>query len=269
MKKVIINADDFGYSNSTNEAIMLGHKEGIITSASLIVNMDGFDHAINQIFPQTKTLDLGFHFNITEGMCLSNSPLLCDKNGHFNNGFISALIKSTDKKFINAVEVEFRLQIEKILKSINISHIDSHRHIHAIPPIFNLIVKLAKEYNIKFIRTQKEVPYIVPSKTLDMKFYANILKSIVLNSLSNINKYPYTNDKFIGILYTGYMDENSILQGLKTIKTQTEITEIIIHPTINPSNVNNYKEFMAIKSPKLKQEILDLGFKLTNYSEFN
>ena len=51
--------------------------------------------------------------------------------------------------------------------------------------------------------------------------------------------------------------------------TQTEITEIIIHPTINPSNVNNYKEFMAIKSPKLKQEILDLGFKLTNYSEFN
>ena len=267
MKKVIINADDFGQTKNVNEAIMISHKEGILSSTSLMANMDGFNNAVYEIYPQIKTIDIGFHFNLTEGKSLSKNKLLCDTNGYFNNGFLSILLKSGDKKFLNAVEEEFRIQIEKTLNEVNISHIDSHRHIHAIPAIFQITKKLAEEYNIKYIRTQREIPYIIPSKILDIKFPANIIKSIILNGFSTINNHSYTNKFFIGILYTGYMDEKSIINGLKSIKEEESITEIIIHPTIDNSIKNNYEEFLAVKNRNLKQQIQDSGFEIIQYSQ--
>ena len=266
MKKVIINADDFGYSEEVNEAVLYAYKEGAITSASILANMNAFNNAVFEIFPKIPSLDIGFHFNIVEGKSLTNSHLLCNSNGFFNNGFISILTKSKNKKFLQAVEYEFRMQIEKILKEINISHIDSHRHIHAIPEIFHLISDLAKEYNIKFIRTQRELPYIIPTKIFNTKFPVNIMKIIILNLFTTINKYPYTNKYFIGILYTGYMDKQSIIKGLNKIKEES-ITEIILHPTINKLEKCNYKELLTLKDPTLRQTITESGFELIQYSK--
>ena len=81
MKKIIINADDFGYSKENNEAIKLGYEAGIITATSLISNMDGFENAVIEVLPQIPHIDIGFHFNIIEGKCLTNQQLLCDKKG--------------------------------------------------------------------------------------------------------------------------------------------------------------------------------------------
>lgn len=266
MKKVIINADDFGHSEDINKAILYAYNAKTITSASLMTNMDGFENAISEILPQIPKLDIGFHFNLTEGKSLSKSDLLCDKKGFFNNGFISILAKSINRNFLNAIEVEFRTQIEKIPKDINISHIDSHRHIHAIPSVFKLISKLAKEYNIKYIRTQREKKYFLPSKMINLKFPSNVLKNILLNTLTTLNDYPYTNNYFIGILYTGYMDKESIIKGLKSIK-EDSIIEVILHPTINKKFKNNYIEFLTLQNPTLREEIQDSGFELTQFSK--
>ena len=94
MKKIIINADDFGYSKENNEAIKLGYKANIITSTSLIANMEGFENAIFEILPEIPQIDIGFHFNIIEGKSLTNQPLLCDKNGNFNNNYLQLILKS-------------------------------------------------------------------------------------------------------------------------------------------------------------------------------
>ena len=176
MKKVIINADDFGHSKNVNEAIMISHKEGILSSTSLMANMDGFNNAVYEIYPQIKTIDIGFHFNLTEGKSLSKNKLLCDTNGYFNNGFLSILLKSGDKKFLNAVEEEFRIQIEKTLNEVNISHIDSHRHIHAIPAIFQITKKLAEERKLTLF------PIAVGSDDNEEK-YRQVMD--VLNGFSN------------------------------------------------------------------------------------
>lgn len=267
MKKVIINADDFGYSKEINEAIKQASEAGIMTSASLMANMKAFDNAVYEIYPKIEYIDIGFHFNLTEGESLSGLKLLCNNKGLFNNGFISLLSKANNKKVLQAIEQEFRMQIEKVLKVVNISHIDSHRHVHAIPQIFNLVCNLAKEYNIRYIRTQKEIPYIVPSKIINIKFPANIAKNILLNYFSSINQYPYTNNFFIGVLYTGYMDKKSILKGLEEINIENSITEIILHPTTNMIHKNNHTEFQTLKDSGLKQIIKELGFDLTQYSK--
>ena len=83
MKKLIINADDFGYSKENNEAIKEGFKAGIITSASIMTNTDYFDDAINSILPEIPTINIGIHLNIIEGKSLTNPSMLCDKDGFF------------------------------------------------------------------------------------------------------------------------------------------------------------------------------------------
>lgn len=273
MKKVIINADDFGYSKENNEAIKLGYKRGIITSCSLLTNLNGFENAINIILPEINDIDLGFHFNIVEGKSITESRLLCDNQNCFNNSYIQIIKKSKDEKFLKAIELEFRAQIEKVLPHHKISHIDSHMHTHAIPEIFNLILKLAEEYKIKYIRTQNEVPYFIGRKALCYTFPLNIVKNLLLKIYTNINIKQLretelkTNKNFIGILYTGMMDETAILRGLNKIKDENSITEIIFHPTIDKSKKNNYKEFQITKHKNLIYEIKKQGFVLAKYCE--
>ncbi len=268
MKKLIINADDFGISKETNVAIKKGYEAGFITSTSLIVNLDSFEHAIFDILPTIPQIDIGFHFNIIEGKSLTNQPLLCDKNGEFNQTYGELILKSFNPKFIKQVEIEFRAQIEKALQHCKISHIDSHVHTHAIPNIFKLISKLADEYNIPYIRTQREIPYIVWKKSFNAKFTINILKNILLNTFSVINKHKSSNDYFIGVLYTGFMDEDAIIKGLKKIKKDNTITEIIFHPTIDELKINNHREFLITQNPNFKEVLKNSGFALSNYSNF-
>lgn len=266
MKKLIINADDFGISKETNLAIKQGFEAEIISSTSLIVNLEAFEHAIFEILPTIPNIDMGFHFNIIEGKSLTNQPLLCDKNGFFNNSYGQLIIKSFNKEFLKQVEIEFRAQIERAIQHCKISHIDSHVHTHAIPNIFKLVSKLATEYNIPFVRTQRELPYIVWKKSFNKKFIVNIIKNLLLNTFTLINKHHQTNNYFIGVLYTGFMDEEAIIKGLSKITKDNSITEVIFHPTTDETKKENYREFLITQNPNFKEELKNSGFALSNYT---
>ena len=259
MKKVIINADDFGLTKEINESVKLGYQSGLITSASIITNTEHFYHAADVILPQIKNIDLGFHFNIVEGKSLTHPSLLCDDKGFFNNSYVDLLFKMNNKNVLLQMEQEFEAQIEKVLKYHEISHLDSHVHVHSIPSIFKLFIKMAKKYNIKYIRLQKEIPYCIIRKSLNKKYMINIIKNILLNSFSFINSKVLknesdikTNDYLIGVLYTGFMDENTIINGLKCIKKENSIVEIILHPSlcIDEKNTHDlkYNEFLITQN---------------------
>jgi predicted glycoside hydrolase/deacetylase ChbG (UPF0249 family) len=262
MKKIIINADDFGLSIETNEAIRKGIKSNIINSCSIITNTNAFENAVVEILPEISNINLGFHFNIMEGKSLSCVPLLCDLEQNFNNNFLQILQKSNNKAFLNQVEQEFRVQIERILQYHKITHIDSHIHIHAIPTIFDLFIKLAKEYNIEYIRTQKEIPYLVCNKIFNLKLPINILKNCLLNYFSYINipkikeNKLKTNDYFVGVMYTGNMDKFTILNGLKQINEENSLTEVLIHPY--------FSEFLITQDVNIRKNIENMGFYFFN-----
>jgi predicted glycoside hydrolase/deacetylase ChbG (UPF0249 family) len=274
MKKIIINADDFGLSIETNEAIRKGIKSNIINSCSIITNTNAFENAVVEILPEISNINLGFHFNIMEGKSLSCVPLLCDLEQNFNNNFLQILQKSNNKAFLNQVEQEFRVQIERILQYHKITHIDSHIHIHAIPTIFDLFIKLAKEYNIEYIRTQKEIPYLVCNKIFNLKLPINILKNCLLNYFSYINipkikeNKLKTNDYFVGVMYTGNMDKFTILNGLKQINEENSLTEVLIHPYFSElplkEKLNNYNEFLITQDVNIRKNIENMGFYFFN-----
>ncbi len=275
-KRFILNADDFGMSVAYNDAVLEGYAKGILKSASICANGEYFDDAVKRVIPNAENLSVGVHLNIIEGKSLTNCPLLTDKDGTFSNGYISMILKSYNKDFLVQVENEFRAQIERAKDNIRIDHIDSHVHTHAIPNIFRITAKLAKEYNIPYIRTQYEKFYIVPylHKHLNMKYPPNILKIILLNTFTMLNRLVVkeyglrTNDYLIGVGYTGMMDDITLYGGLKAIQ-KASVTEALIHPCKYQEIINDshHYEYLLTQNDKLKSDITNnLGFDITNHS---
>ena len=273
-KKFILNADDFGMSKAFNRAVLDGYHNGFLTSASLCANGKAFNAGVNEIIPECPNLGIGVHLNIIEGRSLTKAPMLTNKRGKFNNSFGQILLKSNNPQFLNQVEFEFRTQIETVMNYTKVDHLDSHVHTHAIPSIFKITAKLAKEYSIPYIRTQYEEMYFVPSikKHLNFKYPPNILMILLLNSFTKQNKKVVeefglkTNDYLIGVGYTGLMDDLTVEYGLKVLDDDC-IAEALIHPCSYASAKNNqhYTEFLITQNKSLKDKINRLGFEITNY----
>lgn len=273
-KKVIFNADDFGMSKAFNRAVLEGYHNGFLTSASLCANGKAFNAAVNEIIPECPNLGIGIHLNIISGRSLTKAPLLTNKRGKFKNNFLKLLLKSNNPEILKQIEIEFRTQIETVMNYTKVDHINSHCNIHAIPNIFKIVTKLAKEYNIPFVRTQFEEIYFVPSvrKHLNINYPINLFKLITLNHLSNKNKKLLseynlkTNNNLIGIGYSNLMDNLTVEYGLAAIENDS-ISEVLIHPcNYAISNKNqHYTEFLITQSRELKDRIARMGFEITNY----
>lgn len=274
-KKFILNADDFGMSEDFNRAVLCGCNDGFLRSASICANGPAFNSAINEILPECQNLGLGIHLNIIEGKSLTCFNSITDNSGKFNCGYLRLIKKSGDKDFLKELEKEFRAQIEKVLNCSPVEHIDSHVHTHAIPPIFKLTCKLAKEYNIPFVRTQHEEFYAVPEfkKHLNLKYPPNIIKILLLNYFTAqnkkaINEYELrTNDYLIGVGYTGMMDAQTLEYGLRAVEEKNSVTEALIHPCSYLSKRKNSHttEFAITQNKMLQDTIYRLGFEITNY----
>jgi len=280
-KKFILNADDFGMSNAFNKAVLDGYNNGFLTSASICANGKAFDSAVNEVIPECQNLGIGAHLNIIEGSSLQDftkTSMLTDLEGNFNNGYLKMICLSKNELFLEQVEREFRLQIEKTLNYTKIDHLDSHVHVHAIPNIFELTCKLAKEFGIKQVRTQMEKFYLIPDvkKYLNVNYPPNILKVLLLNAFTLRNKKTIeayglqSNDYLVGVGYTGMMDDKAIEYGLAAIKEDVTV-EALIHPChfFEPQLQKNQHqtEFNITQNRDLKDKIERMGFEITNYKK--
>ena len=279
-KKFILNADDFGMSSAFNRAVSEACEAGILKSTSLVANGEEFDAAVN-IAQEHPDLGVGVHLNIIEGKSLGKDlRKLTDANGIFNNSYGKLILKSYmpgKNDFIEQLEYEFREQIEKVKSAgIKITHIDSHVHTHAIPPIFELVCKLAKEYEIKQIRTQHEHFYLIPDvyAHLNVKYPVNLIKIALLNTFTAFNKpkakkYELkTNDFLIGVGYTSMMNNLTVSCGLSALKDRENITaEALIHPCRYDDGIidGHFTEFRITQSEKLKTKIEQMGYEIVNY----
>src|SRR3989338_7004602 len=88
-RRLIVNADDFGESHEVNDGIIEAHKNGIVTSTSILTNMSGFDHALT-CMRETPTLDVGIHLNMHRGTPITACSYLIRDGKFFNNIFLFA-----------------------------------------------------------------------------------------------------------------------------------------------------------------------------------
>lgn len=166
-KKLIVNADDFGFSEAVNYGILKAHKEGIVTSTTIMANMPGFEHAI-LLAKQNPTLRIGVHLNLTcYKPLLKDHRTLVNEKGYFNRS-------NEDNYSEYEMYEELCAQIERVLgQGIVIDHLDSHHHIHTEKRYQRVIEKILRRYPYP-IRGGFAYPNDYPFQSqLELSFYDN------------------------------------------------------------------------------------------------
>ena len=144
--KVIINADDFGYSRAVNYGILDAHLTGILTSTTLMANMEGFEHAVKlkEMYP---SLGVGVHLVLTCDNPLIEGHKTISENNKFHK--LSKYENNEIEIDENELYAEWKAQIEKVIGAgISPTHLDSHHHIHTFTQMTPTFLKLAEEYNL-------------------------------------------------------------------------------------------------------------------------
>ena len=155
-RRLIINGDDFGSSREVNEAIILAHRRGILTSASLIVSGEAFEHAVT-LAKENPNLAVGLHVTCADGrpvLCPSKIPHVVGKNGAFpSDPALAGLRYFFCRRARPELFSEIAAQFEKFRESgLSFSHVDSHCHMHVHPVVLDAIVQSAERYGIKRLR---------------------------------------------------------------------------------------------------------------------
>ena len=155
---IIVNADDFGQSSNVNRAILTCFSRGLISSATMMANMPGFDEACHMAISNQLTDRIGVHLNLTDGWPLlpelRSNPALCEASGRFRR-FRSLLISKSDRAMIAA---EVAAQIQRCRDAgLPVTHADSHQHVHNEPMVFLAIQPVLKRLGIRHLRISRNM----------------------------------------------------------------------------------------------------------------
>jgi predicted glycoside hydrolase/deacetylase ChbG (UPF0249 family) len=150
---LIVNADDLGANEQVNDEIFDLIQAGVVTSATLMANTPGFEHAVQRI-PRFRECSFGIHLNLTAFPPLSPlnglEPIL-DDNGHLSKKLFNTKITPTLSR---ALLQELTLQVERALDAgVPVSHFDSHNHVHTIPKLFPVLKSLQRKFAIRKVRS--------------------------------------------------------------------------------------------------------------------
>lgn len=266
----VINADDFGYSDSVNEAIITAYHQGILTSTSLMVTADKADSAV-KLAKENPSLGVGLHLVLCCGKSAlypAQIPNLVDKQGYFNN---SAAMAGLKYQFISQARYELKEEIKAQLDlfqatGLSLSHVDGHLHLHTHPLVLKILGELASEYGIKFIRLPHEelnFTLKIDSTNLPLKVvYSIVFKLLRKHGEKLLNKYDVKYlKKIYGLLQTGKMSESYLLGLIPQI--EVEIIEIYSHP----QSVTDDIELQGLCSQQVKYLLSSNGFELVNYHQ--
>ena len=241
MKRLIVNADDLGISLETNRAIADSFQRGIVTSASLLVNMSGFASAV-QVSEEHPDLQVGLHLCLTSGRSLlpaEDVPLLVDSQRRFRHSFVGLwrLLRSRDRQIaLVQIAAEVHAQWERARQhGVSLGHVDSHQHVHMLPALFPVVAELARQARVP-LRVPDE-PWRITSLMIGprriTKGTTGLLKVAMLAVCARQNagaaRAVRRSDICFGILHSGRMTREVLEQLVSTLPDG--VTELITHPS--------------------------------------
>ena len=289
MKRLIVNADDFGMTEGVNRAILEAHLRGIVTSTSLLANGAAFASAV-EIARSTPALGVGVHLNLTEGRPSSDAariPSLVTPEGSFfpGAGRLASRVLS-GRAALPEIETEFRAQIEKVRAAgIEPTHLDGHQHVHMWPSVFALTARLTQDYGIRGIRCSRERRAPVQGllrrkgpgrgKILRQFGVGAALGLLALGARASLRRAGVAApDYFYGLSSTGFLDAAALEAILRDLPEGA--SELMCHPgyadaelKAAPTRLQAQREveLEALTSPGIRNLARELGIELITYRE--
>lgn len=238
---LIINSDDFGYEQSVNLGIIEAHKNGVLTSATLMPNMQGFDNAI-KLSKENENLGVGVHLVLTCGKPILDPKevsTLIDENGNFKN------VSNYHKDYtINLDEVynEWKAQINKVIETgIMPTHLDSHHHINVVHGINDVFEQLSREYKLPVRNNYNVSKDLVTTKGFydldNLPFKTGFWKEMEITNFIKYIKICKTVEAMCHVGYIGpYLQETSSFIKVRPLQVK-ELTNIEFLKILNDEGI--------------------------------
>jgi predicted glycoside hydrolase/deacetylase ChbG (UPF0249 family) len=268
VKRLIVNADDFGLDSAVNSGIIQAYEFGIVRSASLMSCGAAFDEAAQwaRKNKEHSGLGVGVHLSLTEGAPVAAKNKIAFLLSEDRSCFLERnkfLLKFFSGKIdLGQVYLEFESQISKFLKAgLTPTHLDGHEHVHMLPCILSVVLKLAAKFKIPSIRLPKE-PWL--TKYPQTCKYWMISRLADFNWFFKVRKHPikFPNHCY-GLTQSCCLSQASLVQVLKIIPVG--VNELICHPGVGKQNKET--ELNALKSPEIRKLINDLDIQLIRYDQ--
>lgn len=280
MKRLIVNADDFGIHPLVNAAIIKAHENGCVTSTSLMATGVAFDEAVAFAAGQPR-LGIGVHLVLVGERPVSEPgsiPTLVDGEGRLPAQYPAFLASYlTGRISLDEVRSELTAQIAKVAATgLAISHIDSHQHLHVLPGIDDIVFDLAAAFKIKAVRVPAEPPFFTGGYPFSLGRFLGRLGLTVLAARAGRRakgRGLAAPDHFFGMLAGGNLRQEYLLNIIDSLPPG--VSEIMTHPGADDAVLGagyNWQyswqaELAGLTSPAVRQSLADRGIDLISFRE--
>jgi chitin disaccharide deacetylase len=287
LKNLIVNADDLGWTDGVNRGIVEAFHHGIVTSTSLLANGAAFAGGV-EAARSAPGLGVGVHLNLSDGPPVADRETvtsLLNNDGEFAGGPENLLLRRARRGLLLAeVENEWDAQIQKVRDAgISPTHLDGHKHVHMLPGLLEIALKLAKRHDIGAIRVALEASSLRAALSSGSKQNAGVvmkqgvqargLKLLARDAREHAKRAGIsTADYFCGIAQTGELTREGVEQFVKSLPDGT--TELMCHPGYadaalqkTPTRLQDSRqtELQILTDTGIRNLVASMGIRLIDY----
>ncbi|MBC8002699.1 MAG: hopanoid biosynthesis-associated protein HpnK [Opitutaceae bacterium] len=269
-RRLIVNADDMGRSSSINQAILQAHRDGILTSASLMVNEPGCDEAV-AIARSAPTLGVGLHLTLADGrsaLPASQIPGLVDHQDQFSKNPALAGLRYFFQPWLRPqLEAEIIEQFDRFQRTgLPLDHVNGHLNIHLHPIVLGIVLRQTKTRNVRHIRLTSD-PFWLNARLASGHWPYRVSHGLIYHALSasarptlRRRKVGHT-DRVFGLLQSGRVDYDYVCRLLAELPEGD--SELYSHPSLHDSR----HELDALVNPDVRALVQRLRIELSRYQD--
>jgi chitin disaccharide deacetylase len=281
MRRLIVNADDFGLTSGVNRGILEVHTRGVVTSATLMACGMKFQEAAS-LAAQAPDLSVGCHVVLVDGTPTLNATevpsLVANPTPRFRQSLIRfAGLATTGRLDPMQIEAEVTAQIRKLQAAgIRVSHLDSHKHTHMFPAVFKPLLRAAKSCGVRAVRNPFEPLVFATNGNWKRRFKLGIMRRYRTRFTTYLTEAGMiTPDGCIGIVATGGLSLATFTSLIQNLPHGT--WEFVSHPGYNDAELDKVttrlrhsrdQELSILTSETVKDLIRSEGIELISYRQF-
>ena len=273
-RRLIVNADDFGWTRDVNRGILQARLEGVLRSTTLMANGAAFEDAA-RLANEHPELDVGVHLTLVGGQALARA------SGEQLPGGLAQLIFGLSGRWsAAAIQEEFSAQIEKVQSAgIRPTHLDTHKHTHLLPPVLKALIAVGKRYSIPWVRR----PFDLLSQeaqagaSAGRRFTSRIMRARAAALTRCLAAAGLrATDHFAGFQMTGSYDAADLASLIESLPDGT--TEFMCHPGVcgqdlSASNTrlkqSREAELRALTSDEALAAVRRAGVELSGFGDLS
>jgi hopanoid biosynthesis associated protein HpnK len=269
-RRLVVNADDFGRSPSINEAVIRAHREGILTSASLMVNEPACAEAVARARENPK-LGVGLHLILLCGRAAlppETIPGLVNERGEFSDNPVAVGWRYFMKRGLREqLRAEIHAQFKKFRATgLTLDHVNGHLHQHLHPAILPLLLESAGEFGIRHMRLTREPfwldAFLARGRRLYRLAHAAIFSCLSWRAVRGFRRKNIRHtQRVFGLLEDSRVDEAYLLKLLPVLPAGD--SELYSHPSLDKFK----HEFDALISPRVREQVRKPGIELIRYQD--